>query len=100
MKVLHFTHRGEYYKVKENGDMIQENNTYNEWNGDWKLLGVSTHHWHNRIIHTTKDIFKNPSLMKKGYVWDCDHGTTRIWGGCYYGHLPRVTSAYIEELEA
>ena len=96
MKTLLFKCRGEWYKVKENGDMLQENNTYNKWDKNWRLLGVSFHHCRNNTDMGVKELFDNPEKMIKGYVWDIDHGTTRFWGGQYYGKLPRVESAYIK----
>ena len=97
MKTLHFKIRGEYYKAKENGNMLQENNTYNKWDASWKLLGISTHHMQNRIIIDTKELFDDPEKMIGGYLWDNDHGTTRLWAGCYNGKLPRVTASYVTE---
>ena len=97
MKTLYFTIRGELYKVKENGDMIQTDNTYNKWNDSWRLLGVSTHHMQRHATITVKELFENPKRMIKGYLWDKDHGTKRLWGGKYYGKLPRVTQAFVEE---
>ena len=99
MKVLFFTCRGEYYKVKENGDLLQVSNTYNEWNESWKLYGVSLHWNRNDIDLSVKEIFANPSKMIGGYVWDIDHGTLRAWRGRYCGGLPRVTNAYIKEVQ-
>ena len=96
MKVLHFQHRGEWYKVKEDGSLLQENNTYNEWGKDWIFLGVTKHHWKNSLDISLKEAFKNPEKLKKGIVWDIDHGTRRIWGGNYFGKLPRITNAYVE----
>jgi hypothetical protein len=40
--------------------------------------------------------FDNPEKIVGGMVWDVDHGTTRVWGGSYNGHLPRITSAWVE----
>ena len=94
-KKLLFQCRGEWYKVKENGDMLQENNTYNEWDKNWKLLGVSFHHWKQNIDIDIKEIFKHPAKMIGGLVWDIDHGTTRQWGGRYNNKLPRVEGAYL-----
>ena len=99
MKVLKFQHAGEWYKVKENGDMLQVNNTYNEWDDKWRFLGVSKHHWSNHIDVFLVDAFANPKQLIGGLVWDIDHGTTRLWGGRYYGKLPRIQSAYVEEVE-
>jgi asparagine synthetase B (glutamine-hydrolysing) len=95
-KTLYFCCRGEIYKVKENGDMLQENNHYNEWDSKWKLLGVSFHHWKKDIDLTLQDIFAHPEKMVKGIVWDVDHGTVRQWGGRYCGKLPRVKWAYVK----
>jgi hypothetical protein len=95
---LRFIHGNRSYKVNRQGEMICISNEYSmDFSGQWKLLGVSTHHWHRRIIYTVADIFNNPKLMEKGYVWDVDHGTTRIWGGSWYGHLPRVIWAAVFE---
>jgi len=96
MKTLFFECRGEWYKVKENGDMLQVNNTYNRWDSAWKFLGVSFHHWRRGIDKTFKDAFKNPKSIIGGIIWDNDHNTVRQWGGSYCGTLPRITSAYIE----
>lgn len=96
MKILYFEARGEWYKVKEDGSMLQKNNAYNEWSQDWKLLGVSHHHAKNYTDTSVSEIFENPEKMINGYVFDIDHGTVRKWGGCYNGHLPRVESAYIQ----
>jgi len=96
-RVLKFECRGGWYKVKENGDMLQVDNTYNEWDGNWRFLGVSFHHWTKHVELTCKETFKNPKALLKGIVWDVDHGTTRLWGGSYCGRLPRITAAYIEE---
>jgi len=99
MKVLHFLYRGEWYKVKENGDMLQELNTYNEWNEDWRFLGVSFHHWRRGMDLTVKESFKHPNKMVGGLVWDIDHGTIRQWLGSFYGKLPRVSSAYVDTIK-
>ena len=96
-QVLLFECRGGWYKVKENGDMLQVDNTYNKWDKSWRFLGVSFHHWTQRINLTVKEAFKNPEALVGGLVWDVDHGTTRVWGGRYCGRLPRITAAYIRE---
>ena len=95
-KILYFSCRGEVYKVKENGELIQENNIFNKWDKSWKLLGVSFHHWRRDIDLSVEEIFKNPEKMVKGIVWDVDHGTVRQWGGRYCGKLPRVEWAYVK----
>lgn len=95
MRILNITIRGETYMVDENGCIFGGPNKIKEPSGNWKFLGVSTHHWHRRIIHTFEDIWKNPKLAINGYLWDLDHGTTRTWMGQYHGKIPRITSAYI-----
>ena len=96
MKTLFFKCRGQWYKVKENGNMLQVNNTYNTWDSAWRFLGVSFHHWRKGIDLTVSDAFLNPKKLINGIVWDIDHGTTRTWGGCYLGKLPRITDAYVK----
>jgi hypothetical protein len=97
MKTLHFQCRGEWFVCDEDGQFIILKNHETKGVPYWKFLGVSTHHWHNRIIHTFEDIWDNPELAKKGIVWDYDHGTIRIWGGSYLGKQPRITACYGEE---
>jgi len=96
MTTLHFECRGKWYKVKPDGDLIQEENHYNNWDGNWIFLGVSFHHWRRGIDMTLKEIFENPVKAIGGLVWDVDHGTIRIWGGEYCGKLPRITHCYID----
>lgn len=98
MKTLLFTCRGERYKVKPNGDMLQVNNTYNNWDEHWKFKGVSFHHWRRSRDINVVEAFENPKSLIGGLVWDVDHGTLRQWGGSYYGKLPRITEAYIVEV--
>ena len=98
MKTLIFECRGELYKIKKNGDMLQVNNTYNEWDSNWQFLGVSFHNWRRGIDKTVKEAFNNPASIMGGLVWDIDHNTIRQWGGNYYGKLPRITRAHIEDI--
>jgi len=90
--MLHFRCRGEWFKVNDSGFMTQEAN--DNFSDNWCFLGVSFHHWRNGI-----DVRFSPKIQArdliKGIVWDHDHGTTRQWGGCYFGKLPRITDAYI-----
>jgi len=99
VKVLYFTCRGEQYKVKENGDMLQVKNTYNDWDGGWQFWGVSFHHWRKSPDLFVDDAFNNYKNIIGGLVWDIDHGTVRRWGGSYCGSLPRITNAYVEILK-
>jgi hypothetical protein len=91
---LHFMHRGEWYKVKETGEMTQENRK--DFSGEWIFKGVSFHHWRNGIDMTLKECFECPRGMCQGLVWDVDHGTPRQWLGSYYGRIPRVSTAYVD----
>lgn len=93
---LFFKCRGEWYKVKKNGNILQINNTYNKWDNKWLFLGVSFHHWRQGLDLKLKEAFKDPKKLIGGLVWDIDHGTTRQWGGCYCGKFPRITEAYIK----
>ena len=96
-QVLKFCCRGEWYKVKPNGDLLQVANTYNEWGETWKFLGVSFHHWRQGIDLSVTEAFQEPKKLIGGLVWDRDHGTSRQWGGQYNGKLPRITQAYTEQ---
>ena len=94
MKTLNLCIRDEYYKINKQGEIFGGPNNIAEPSGNWKFLGISTHHWHNRIIHRFADIWENPELAINGYLWDIDHGTVRQWGGSYFGSLPRIISCY------
>lgn len=91
---LEFSCRGDYYVVNKHGQILQANNTYNEFGDSWLFLGVSTHHWHSHITIPFNEIWKRPKEALKGIVWDLDHNTTRLWGGQYCGKLPRITSIW------
>ena len=95
MKILYFTCRGEEFKVRKDGIMMQANSTFNSF-GEWIFLGISKHHWRNGLDVTCKEAFKNPNSIIDGLVWDVDYGTTRSWRGRYCGGLPRITNAYIK----
>lgn len=99
MKILYFRCRGELFKVNKKGEIGYAYNGKSEIDfcKDWKFLGVSYHHWRNRIDLTLKEAFENPEKLIKGIVWDRDFGTPRIWSGYYMGKLPRITDAYIKE---
>ena len=76
---LHLQVAGEWYEVNEKGEFLVGSRNY--FSPNWLFLGVCTHHWHHRIIHKFAEIWNNPELAKKGYVWDLDHGTIRLWAG-------------------
>jgi hypothetical protein len=95
MKTLHFQHRGQWFKVTEDGFIVRTDIDESEPSGQWLFLGVSTHHWHRHVTVTLEQAFSKPKSIVGGYVWDCDHGTTRTWGGSYYGKVPRITAAYV-----
>ena len=95
MKILHFTFRGEPYQVNEHGEINANGTGY--FSKNWIFLGGSSHHWHRRITVSLQDAFTDPTRLNGCYGWDCDHGTTRTWGGCYNGGVPRIHSAYVKE---
>ena len=93
--MLHFECRGEWYVVDGDGNMTQERNSEPaEFSGRWKFLGVSYHYLRRGIDLRFKEALEEPRSLIGGLVWDLDHGTTRTWGGCYDGKLPRITNAY------
>jgi hypothetical protein len=94
MKTLHFTFRGEQYEVNEQGHIKANGLTY--FSDQWIFLGGSSHHWHNRVTVTLAEAFVDPSRLNGCYGWDKDHGTTRTWGGLYFGKTPRIQRAYVE----
>lgn len=95
MRVLHFTFRGQEYKVNEQGHINANGIGY--YSKDWVFLGGSSHHWHNRITVTLQEAFDMPGLLDRCIGWDRDHGTVRQWGGMYYGKLPRIRNVYITD---
>jgi hypothetical protein len=81
MKYLHIQIRGTSWVVNEKGEIAPYRYLDPQpFSAQWLFLGVSTHHWHNHIIHHLPEIFQNPKLAKGGYFWDLDHGTVRTWG--------------------
>lgn len=101
MRILHMQHFGIWYEISLEpntlGHVIRRGDT--TWllpQPAWVILGFSSHHWHRRItIPLTPEV--DPAKLPGCLVWDRDHGTLRQWGGSYFGKLPRVQSAYIEE---
>jgi len=103
MKTLHFIHAGTFYACSLEPGTLGHVTRYGEHtftipHPSWKILGFSTHHWHNRItILLTPDV--KPEDLKRCFVWDSDHGTVRTWGGQYAGKLPRIQQAWITDSE-
>ena len=97
-KTLHICIRSEWYKINEKGEIYGGPNKIKEPSGNWLFLGVSTHHWHNHLVYSFKQIWNNPQLAEGGILWDKDHGTTRIWAGLFHGKIPRIQRASIGEL--
>ena len=96
MRVLNFVCRGERYEVNEIGQ-LRRTDMKMEFSDGWQFLGGSFHHWRNGIDRRFKDT-QNATEYEGCLVWDRDHGTTRQWGGRYNGGLPRITSAWYEEV--
>ena len=93
MKTLEFMFRGQNYKVDEQGRINA--NGIGHFSDDWKFLGGSSHHWHNRVTVTLKEAFSFPGMLNGCLGWDRDHGTVRQWSGQYYGKFPRISHAQI-----
>ena len=94
MKTLCFMFRGDEYRVNEKGYIKANGLTY--FSKDWRFIGGSPHHWHQRIVVTVAEAFRDPKRLNGCLGWDVDHGTLRKWGGCYFGKLPRIQQAYVE----
>ncbi len=94
METLNFQCRGQWYSCDKLGNITYSNDNKLPSDGNWKFLGVSTHHWHTRITIPFTEIWENPELTKNGIIWDFDHGTIRTWGGRYMGRIPRITACY------
>jgi hypothetical protein len=92
-KTLHFEHRGEWYKVDEQGRINA--NGIGHHSPTWIFLGGPKHHTSNRVTVPLTMAFDNPGALVGCLGWDRDHGTTRTWGGAYCGKLPRITQAYV-----
>ena len=93
MRILNFTFRGEHYKVDELGRINA--NGIGHFSSTWIFLGGTKHHWSRHIDINLAKCFENPTLLNGCLGWDRDHGTTRQWGGCYAGKLPRIANAYL-----
>jgi hypothetical protein len=98
MKILVIYIRGERYHVNEAGQMVRTDMPM-QFHDSWQFLGGSRHHWSRHIDINLKQAFVAPELLKGCLLWDKDHGTVRQWGGSYCGKLPRITSAYISQLD-
>ena len=96
MKVLRFYFRGELYEINEQGHI--KANGLNDFSSTWIFLGGSRHHWRNGIDVSLQQAFENPGLLDGCIGWDLDHGTTRQWGGRYYGKLPRISRPCVVDI--
>ncbi len=92
-KEISFIIRGKRYEVNHKG-YIRRTDMKMDYSPTWKFLGVSFHHWRQRIDIHLQEALEHPELLINGFVWDKDHGTERVWSGCYDGKLPRITDAY------
>lgn len=97
VRFLRFTFRGERYDVNEKGEIRA--NGLKDFSPTWIFLGGSKHHWSRRVTVTLSMAFENPHLLNGCLGWDKDHGTTRQWGGLFYGRLPRISYAHIIDQE-
>lgn len=95
-RTLEFYFRGQQYLVNEQGRINA--NGIGHHSEHWVFLGGSSHHWHNPPTVSLREAFAMPGLLDGCLGWDIDHGTTRQWGGSYYGKLPRITRARVIEM--
>lgn len=93
MRTLNFTSGGNDYIVNEKGHI--NGNGIGYFSPKWIFLGGSRHHWRNGIDVTLKEAFDFPGLLDGCIGWDIDHGTTRKWGGKYYGKIPRISGVFV-----
>ena len=93
MEVLSFMFRGKEYLVDTTGRI--KANGINHFSDDWVFLGGSKHHWSSHIDVNLQSAFEMPGLLNGCLGWDRDHGTTRRWGGQYFGKLPRINYAHL-----
>ncbi len=93
---LRFFFRGDHYRVDEQGRINA--NGINHFSDTWRFLGGSRHHWSNHPTTTLEEAFTYPLLLNGCLGWDIDHGTTRRWGGQYYGKIPRINNAHVKEV--
>ena len=101
MKTLHFTHAGTSYACSLEPETLGHVTRYGKHtfalpHPSWKILGFSHHHWCNSITIPLA-VGIDPERLRRCFVWDSDHGTTRTWGGRYCGKLPRIFSAWITD---
>jgi len=101
MKILEFEHRGQYFTVSLESEalgqvMICDGHGNKSPCPEWKILGVSYHHWRRGIDYPITPDVQSEKLIG-GIVWDEDRGSVRAWGGQYFGKLPRITWASVKE---
>ncbi len=81
--------RGEYYIITSEG-YIQRTDMPFMPSETWRLSGIALR-WNSYPLNWEfiKKQLDNGEVIE-GYVYDIDHGTTRMWGGSYHGHLPKA----------
>lgn len=103
-KLLCFRHRGEVFKVNEKLQVRPESSSdlgpcYYKFDDGWRLLGFSSRPNCRTPNVDLEAVWRDPKLAVGSYVWDVDHGTTRMWSGMYEGKIPRVEAAWLEDAE-
>jgi hypothetical protein len=83
--------RGDVYVITPSG-YIKRTDMPFKASHNWRVYGVSTHHWQNSPKLKWPEIrnMLDKGKTVEGYFWDVDHGTIRTWGGSYAGKLPRA----------
>ena len=90
--------RGEKYYLTNQGWFVQTSYLTNPdpWNKpsrNWRVYGLSFHHWRRSpdlLWSEIKAKLDKGEGIPEGYLWDVDHGTTRLWGGSYFGKVPKA----------
>jgi hypothetical protein len=71
----------EWYPLSLHGFIGRYDWGIRQLSGDWKIRGMTFHHWSRRPIDwQTMRSRLDAGEALNGYLWDVDHGTTRRWG--------------------
>lgn len=92
-KELRFQFRGESYRIDDKGRINA--NGIGHFSNNWLFIGGTRHHWSRSVTVPLALAFDKPEMLNGCLGFDKDHGTTREWGGQYFGKLPRITGAHV-----
>ena len=83
--------RGKYYTIDERGRFFVGEYPKGYFSENWTIKSIVPR-WNGRPAsnwESLKKLLDNGEVVQ-GYLYDIDHGTTRFWGGCYQGKVPKV----------